>query len=843
LKPADVISAWLSSTLIPAIAVILVLLSCTNLRGEGGLEFVIAMPAPQDAAPQSGMVIVRCIVRNTADSSKDGFLVARFVDALTAEDRRHIQVDPHQSRIFEFPVRIPPGNTQKKIEFEIEIAAGDVQEETAGTDVKTRQVRPITVNKSLLKQSMVTAVALGTDPIPGLSWRWGNTPIFHPMQLALASRVEAELSNKVIDFGNRPLPLNSTDWLGIDVLILADPRHLEEQATVTALRTYLAGGGRVWIMLDAIDCSLVEGLLPTNRSIRHVDTIGLHRFVVDVHGSGLSAEDRSAVFDHAIPFKQIVHTGGEVTHSIDGWPAALVMPIGKGELILTMLSSEAWMEPRQVPIYPPENNSQYQLRPWAKKMVDEVFLQRTPAVLNMSELDYPLKRIGNPVVSRGLVTAVLLSFCASLAVLGLWRFFAGKMPQLGLWIPALSFTACVPILVAGLLQKKDIPDTVSLFQWVQFSNPSGGSLRESAAVYLQSPTAMVLSLRGNGFAMIEPAMQSGITTVTHNDFENWQMSNSSWPSGVWRYTTETQLPEPSMIAHGRWTPKGLEVQIPWNLRSKLSDPIVHLVPGAPALGRSIDDKTILIDGQYPAEGERWTLQTIVDEEQSRRVQIYKRFFDFGDRLQVQTGILTGWSDLFPDGPIWNRSIERRGVALVSMPVVLERARNGAEVLVPYPCIAVKNANSGDSASLFMEGVGTWISQSSSPATSDIEFVLPEEVGALNPTSIQVQWDIEAPRRQARLSLIHAQDAQPLELISLDAPSLPWQAVLENPVVLEAARGGKLVLRIEVSEDRVAGGMLPWRIRHLRLSIRGNVLSEHPWNGSPTKDLAIQPSAK
>jgi hypothetical protein len=55
----------------------------------------------------------------------------------------------------------------------------------------------------------------------------------------------------------------------------------------------------------------------------------------------------------------------------------------------------------------------------------------------------------------------------------------------------------------------------------------------------------------------------------------------------------------------------------------LDDVVVAMVPGAPMIGKRIDENRILVDGDLPAEGERWTSDTIVSDEQLRRASIYR----------------------------------------------------------------------------------------------------------------------------------------------------------------------------------------------------------------------------
>lgn len=821
--------------LLALFASIIILIQIRSVHGNEGLKIESAGLAPQGSAGPGGAIVIRCQVRNTGDSSQEGMLVAKLTTELTSEDRCRVRVDAQGISVYEFPVRIPSTSQDDKLEIDVSMLTIRDGREVSLASSEESGTRRVTVWRPQNKRNIATALAMGTEPMPPPEWRWQEKPVFDTMECAIASRVDAELTINCLGFEAGPLPLNWLDWKGIDLLILAEPRYLRDQASIGILRAFLARGGRIWVMLDDIDMSLITPLLENHQSIRHIDTIGLRHLQVEIKNVDLAVADRTSTYKRSVPFKRITHSGGEVLHSIDGWPASLLLPVGRGELILTMLDAEGWIEPRKTPGQDPSYFCDYELRKWAKSITESLYVQRSAPLLKLPEISYPLERIGNPVVSRGLVTSMLLSFCVGLAAICIWRLTGREVSGIGWLLPALSIVASAPIALAGILQRKDIPNTVSIFQWIQFDNPSGGSLRESAAVYLETPASMDLEAVRNGFAIPDPKIQSGITAVVRDDLEHWQMTNAAWPAGTWRYTTDSLLPDNSMVAQGKWTANGLEVQLPADFPDPLSDPIISFVPGAPTLGKTKDGRTILVDGKYSAEGERWTLQSMVDDEQRRRSDIYRSYFGGNDRLQVQKRTLVGWSNLSLDSPRWKSPLESRGAALVSFPVVLQKAAIGAEVLVPHPFITIQNTDLGVSTPIFMDGIGKWITQSSNPSTTVVEFVLPEEVVPLRAKSIQISWDIEAPRRTARLSFIHPTHSTTNQLVELDAPSLPWESDLDDPRLLEAVGNGKLRLKIEVSSDREQGGTLPWRIRHLRLAVRGNVQAKHAWNNSVAKE--------
>jgi hypothetical protein len=789
--------------------------------------------APQSSALQSGAIIVRCLVKNASNTTQEGFVVARIGNEFSSIDRCQVRLKPKQLRTVEFPVRIPASNTESKVVVEISMFAIQDGREVLIMDGDEPALRRVTAFRPS-KRSVVTALAMGAEPFDGPDWRWSRAQVFGTLECAYASRIDAELPNDCVTFEPKPLPIQQLDWQGIDNVIIAEPRFLRDRVSIDALRSFLSLGGRVWIMLDHIDCDMVEPLLERHQSLDHVDTVEILRCKVDVAKVAISEDDRSSEYEIPMAFKRLRQSGAVVTHSIDGWPAVMVMPIGRGELILTSLACEGMIQPRKAQISSePLFQTAYELRKWARNLGEMVHEPRATPLLKMSDLTYPIERIGNPVVSRGWVTGILLGFCAVLTGMGLWRCFVGEIPRLGAWYPALALLASAPILIAGFLQRKDIPETLSQFQWMQFDNPIGGTLRESNAVYLSDPRPMELRSERNGFVLPDAKIQSGITTVTHDDFARWRLSNTAWPAGIWRYTTEFSLPEKSMVAHGTWTSDGLELRLPEGLPAPISDPLLSFVAGTPVFGKTGKDGVIAIDGEFPAEGERWTLRSIVDQEQRRRSDIYQSLFDGSDRLRVQTRTLMGWTELFAEGPQWDVPLQRRGVALVSFPVTLQQAPPGTEILVPYPLVTIRNTDDSNSTPIFRDSVGRWISQSSTASSSLLEFNLPEEAIPLRATSIEVDWDVEAPRRQVRLSLIPGDKTEPVELISLEAPSLPWRSVLSEPALLDAVGNGKWILKIEVSNDREPEGNLPWRIRHLRVSVRGVVSPRLHWNEPPT----------
>lgn len=813
-------------------AFLLLMWIASSAEADSGLVLDSAGIAPQSAWMSDRVIVVRCNVKNTGNTTASGFVVGRATGVMTSEDRYRIELQPLSTRTLELAVRIPPSPPESFVNIDVSLIELQGDREVILMQGEQPASKRVSFRKPP-KRTLVTAMSVGTDPIPPPDWRWEKGKLFSTYELAMASRVDAEQSNDCIAFESSPVPLNPADWKGIDTFILAEPRTLRDQSTVSTLRNYLASGGRIWVMMDNIDAKEVAPLLGAHQSLEVIDTIELERFTVDVARQSLSAKDRENVVDPPIHWKRALTQGGTITHSIDGWPAAVVFPIGRGELVCTLLDASGWIRRRGAqwsddPMY----QSDYELRPWAKNLVDIVTVQRAAPLIKLTELSYPLDRIGNPVVPRAFVGSILLGFCLALGGFALWRYWIGEFRGVGIAAPIIALLATLPMTAASWVQKRDIPAMVSIFQWIQWDDPSGGSIREAAAVYSSDSQAMQLSGKTEGYAQPDRPIDSGITKVTTEDWSRWHMDNEAWPAGTWRYTSESYIPGRAMVAYGAFDSQGLNFRIPDGLPSRIEDPVLSFVPGAPSLGISVDQGTIRVDGRAPAGGDRWTLESFVDDERSRRSQIYRKLFEGVDRLQIQTRTLLGWTSLFSDGPNWDAPLDRRGAALISMPVQLEVPAVGTEVYVPSAVMEIRNSTAENSTPIFMEAVGRWIRESSNSSESYLEILLPNEVTPLEISALDIVWDIEAPRRSVRLSCVVPEESEPIPLCKLDEPSVPWEATIQDPKVLQSFRSGTLRLKVFISDDRQPGGSLPWRIKHLLISARGKTLPKH--------DLVPQP---
>ena len=375
----------------------------------------------------------------------------------------------------------------------------------------------------------------------------------------------------------------------------------------------------------------------------------------------------------------------------------------------------------------------------------------------------------------------------------------------------------------------------SELQIVQFWPTGGGLLRSKAAVTIPESRSMDLVGEANGFAMASESIGSGVRRLTTQGFQSWQLSNANWPPGTWRYQSEVVIPQPNLSARSRLTAKGLEIEMPEGLPSPPEDVVLSFSLGLPCLGNWTEPKKrLLVDGYLPAEGGRWTADAIVSDEQGRRANVYNEIFLRGENSRnAPLRSLYFWTSLWPQSPDWNSQLERRGSALVSVPIHLEAPPVGATVSIPHSLIQIVPQTENIST-MYNHRLGRWGGEFSLDKTAELSFLLPPEAIPLEASSIQIDLDVVAPKRVVKM--VWSASDEPIELVRLNSPSIPWKATITHPRVLQDLIDGRLDLKVEVtkedslSETQAQDSFIGWEIKHLYISVTGKML--------PRSDLVL-----
>ncbi len=496
-----------------------------------GLTIVSLTVSPLSRVIPNAILPIRCEVKNNGDQPAVGYLVGRIQGQTGEEDRRRVELAAGEQKQFEVPLRLGSQLPSKSIEVLMTMNVMEGDKEVLLTHDDSSVTRTLRLN--VADDRNITATVMDRDPERQAYWRWPRTEPNHGYEMTIGSRVDATLSRQCVVLENEPLPQNAAHWQAINTLVISSPRMFDDAANIAAVQRFLHSGGRVWVMLDTIDTDQVANLLTESQQIETVETVELNQFAVQTFAQQFSKEDRSLNYPNAVTMKRVIQHGGKVTHEVDGWPAAIWMNVGRGELLLTTLDSSAWLRQRSTHANPnPAYQSPFSMHVWATALAHQFHSANAAKPANLSESTYPVDRIGNPVVSRSVVSAVLLGFCLSLVALGAWRIFRGQLNWLGALIPLFAVCASTPLVIASLMQRREIPPMVSSLQFVQIGAETGTHLQETAAVYNSEPRAMQLAGTSDGIAIPSEQIESGIRCLTTDDFHRWSLKNESWPAAL-----------------------------------------------------------------------------------------------------------------------------------------------------------------------------------------------------------------------------------------------------------------------------------------------------------------------
>ena len=792
------------------------------------LELRSVTRTPLTRAVAGGLVSVRAMVLNRSGDKVQMRLSGR-VDGFTDQEQvRDIEIAPKSECHFDLLIRVP---IETKGTERIEIVVDALRErggkfyqlEVDGKPMS--QSLPLSLDKSPVFPAMVI------DPFPPNKpfWHWPIAEPFYPYEHVKATCVDSGLSIRTANFDVYPLPVSYLGWDAIDWLVIGESETLQDASTVETIKRFVQTGGVLWVMLDQVPTEQLRPLLSGRQLCETVDETELTDFVIDVVSSTstIAEADRIISVSTPVKMKRVAVEGAEVTHKVGDWPAAFRMRAGYGYIYFSTVGSQAWIKGRTgTRPYDLSMTSDFQNQLWAIDWAREVSNIRSYQPFSKDETNYAVELIGSPVPPRSLIAALLSGFCLLILAVGLWRYSVGDLKQIGYIVPVISGLCAMGIVVGSAWVRRDIEQTDSRLQMVEVSDDGNNAyVREHGAIYQTESSNMKLVGRIDGSGTTDSSVTSGIKTLASDDIMSWSMQNSAWPPGIWKFSTSGIVETDSMRATGRLTEQGLEIEPPVDV--KLSDVIVNFVPGNRMIASSVGS-SFFADGSLNASGDRWFVDTLVTNEQTRRAEVFRNYFKVKERESRMPRRLLGWSNRWEELPRWDRDdLKRTGSALLSIPVQLVPPVPNQTILIPHGLVSIQNSrDSVSSSTAFDQLRGEWIADSTYAAEVDLEFLLPKEVLPFSADKIDIELDIRAPRRTA--TLFHVSQGQSIELGKVDSPSVPWRFSVSDTSVLKDCADGVVRIKLAVSErnDKTADAgsvsLMSWQVSHFHLSFRGRV---------------------
>jgi hypothetical protein len=648
------------------------------------------------------------------------------------------------------------------------------------------------------------------------------------VRLALSFRLTRSLSEYVPRVASRLLPPMAEPFDGIDHFVLASNRIARDPAGMQALRRWLEGGGKVWVMLDRVEPGLLAPLLGDALDFQAVDRVGLTSFRVqhDTTGQRVVIEAPLQRHERPVDFVRVLLPAHEqVRYNINGWPVWFTRQIGRGKVVFSTLGPRGWSRERtrrdlrspfrQYPSFPvplghledlgfelhhPQNNPPFPVEAFQSLLTEE---------------------IGYSVVGRGTVALVFGGFLLAVLALGIGLRHSRRPELLGWLAPAAALAAMSILVVAGERSRQASPPTVALAQVVDaVSEKEEASIHGLMAVYRPDSGAVELGATHGGFFDLNMAGLEGQTRrLILTDIDAWHWENLSLPAGVRMAPFQTNISTAKPItASAHFGPAGIEGRIEAGPFTDLSD-VLLATPSGRNLAVTVNaDGTFRAGSQEILPREQFLASVVLNDRQQQRQNLLREFLKPpGAEYLQRRNVLLAWAK--PIETHFHVGPEARSVgsALLVIPLRFERPAPGERVTLPGPFLSYQR---------ILDGVPTRLLLTSNVGTDmHLRFQLPVEVLPFQVERARLSVKIEAPSRRVTISGQVGGEFKDIDHV--DSPLDPIRVDLDERFLRLDERGGlQVTLRVSDSarEDSERGARREeeWTIDYLELEVNGHV---------------------
>ncbi len=507
-----------------------------------------------------------------------------------------------------------------------------------------------------------------------------------------------------------------------DNMVLTADRIQNDAAGQSAIRAWLRAGGRLWITLDRVAPETISTLLGNAVDIQRIDRVPLDRYtLVSRDPSTGAAVEEQCEYEEPVDLIRVVTSATDVPSRIDGWPAAVRVPYGEGEVLLTTLAPRGW-------------RAEFEPKPTQalKAMMFRFFQVRdgrpSPRVFQ-NALE---QQIGYSVPSRGLATFILAIYCTGLLAAGLWLFRINRLDRLAWVVPAVTLPAAVLFVILGIANSTGVPPTLAHAQLVSHI-PQSNEARGDGLAAIYDPQSREVTFSGveRTWLLPDPADDANIRRLVWTDVDGMETQNASVKAGSVGLATELAVrPLRSHVgARGRFGPNGLEGRFEAGELLQASD-FALLNPAATAMAVKVDR-----GGQFRASSgdvlaaDEYSGESLLSDEQRRRQSVMRKLFDPADSTTFPIGpSLAFWSESLADGARFPAGFETRSTALNVLPLEIERTDPGQPFEVPPPFLRITAipGRAGISTA-FDARTGKWVRELTRASEIALRFQLPDQV--------------------------------------------------------------------------------------------------------------------
>lgn len=758
---------------------------------------------------------VRLRVSNAGDEPGDFVLVAYFQSDSRTQYARQLRVPAGSIRTSWLPLRMP----------------GDIAEAADRVEVKTIFMRrshaaegePLLVDDSGLVVQEILLPLQVKRPTTGII---ADANDEESIAAVVAMRLDRGLiPRRLVQLGD-PLPPTREALDGLDQLVVMSDRLATDSLGLAAIRSWVEGGGRLWIMLDQVTPDTVSLLLGDAFDVHTVGRVRLMEFMLTLaNADDVRTGSLRQRLANPVDMVRVFAPHAEILWTIDDWPAAFLSSLGNGTVLFTTLGGRGWLRPRT-------DDEQFRTDPLksvglvSTSTFSEVALRffaedySRPQLRPSDFRSFVSEQIGYETIDRKIFALIGGGFCVGLAGLSLFLARRHQIARLGWMGPLMAMCCAVALILLGKSSRQSVPNTVASAEFVTITPETNGvEITGLLALYNQRDTPAELGAQRGG--VILPDTHGEARRMTWTDLDKWHYEGLTLPAGVTlasaRYSGTLELP---IEARATFAQAGIEGRITSGALNGLADAVLAMPGGrclaaqfTPEGGFTATAEDALVAGEYISA-------RLPSDEQRRRQEVYRSLFDSRpDASYPRRPTLLVWTAPYETQFKLAAKADRKGASLFAIPLKFDRPKFGTRLTIPAVCVGYESVGA---AAAYDNERQSWISHSGGQQTL-LRFHVPPSVREMQIERALLTVLINAPSRT--LEITAGSTVAPIELKTIESPVGTVRYEIDRPEALVLDEIGGLVLGLDVSDAAgVAQGepSAPWSISSLSLELTGEM---------------------
>lgn len=660
------------------------------------------------------------------------------------------------------------------------------------------------------------------------------------LRVFLQSRFEGQ---KIVTIKAEDLSRQSECLEPLDRLTLSSSSLLNFPDAIESIRMWVQRGGNLWIRLDRTGLDPARAILSDALPLSVVGETTTNSVTLDLNPdyrqSLFSTRQIQRTFDEPIRYLRVMQDGGDVMWSIDDWPVAIRVPVGRGTVMVTAVDSSVFFERRE---RERENTPEFKLMPSAEVLQHTLCGNRQESVLRQSVVsEQTASVIGYSIPSQA--TAILLTLCfpVLLLVFGIWLQHREKGERLIFLLPALAVIVALPAIGIGSLGRRVAPNTV-IETGIVHSVPGWNRLVSDGFASVFDIGTNALEVTGNDGAILE--LESDATNRSYRQLV-WSGSDSSrWknldqPDGIQTFVERSVEPlERHVAVTVSFDQNGVVGKLDAAGLEETGDLIIA------GVGPERMSVTLESDGSFhgtPQEvlaNGNFINSKLVTDQQRRRAEIYASVFDSTgrDRAFPQVASLMFWTQSNHESfHIGDTDARRERSLLCVHPFRMTSPDVGAKFTIPAAFVTFRTTTRADGfgfSGVYDNARRKW-SRTETASSSFLECQIPSVCLPFEAETAQLDLTIRAGSRTLSLSA-GGYDSQTL-ISTIISPLGQHTISIPPELIRESLQTGKFYLNVAVSELEDAEQDLEasetqddyWEISQFQLTLTGKRTAESP----------------